>query len=125
MRYAYCTDEGFCFQRVGATKRPTGALRLVPWQALSKVEARLDDSICIETTYAQPRSGRVKRYLLKPVLDPSSIPAGSSFLGFKQRGEGAKRDPACVAWLWAQNFSLLASLLGSEVTTAARVGEWS
>ena len=73
-----------------------------------KCEARLDDSIYIETTFLA-KDGGFRRYLLKPVL--KSV----------EGGEGsAAHDPSCVAWLWVKNFSDLAALHGHAIAGPTR-----
>ena len=65
----------------------TAHARVVPWGAITKVEALLDDSIYIETLTQ-------KKYYIKP--------------------KGAS-DPARNAWAWATRLCQLTQLLGNEV----------
>ena len=51
LRFFFCTDTGLCYQKVASTMRPYGVKRLVPWGAIAKVEALLDDSNMHPCTY--------------------------------------------------------------------------
>ena len=87
LRFFFCSEQGLCYQKVSSRMRPHGAPRVVPWGAITKVEALLDDSIYIETLTQ-------KKYYIKP--------------------KGAS-DPARNAWAWATRLCQLTQLLGNEV----------
>ena len=90
LRFFFCSDAGLCYQKVNSRMRPFGAKRVVPWGALSKVEALQDDSVYIETI------GPKKLYL-------------------KMRDVA---EPGYAAWTWATRLCQLCQLLGNEVEGA-------
>jgi len=87
VRYFFCSDHGLCYQKVSSQMRPVGEKRTIPWGAITKVEALLDDSIYLETL-------NLKKYYLKP--------------------KGVE-DPAGAAWTWATRLCQLSQLLGNAV----------
>ena len=97
-------------------------MRVVPWTAISKVEARLDNSVYVETYYVV--RGRFKRYLLRPVVSAEVLKEHKSDPALAE-AVAALRDPACIAWTWAQNFRALAALLGNEIAESTGNGDVS
>ena len=87
-RFFYCSEEGLCYQKVDSKKRPYGEKRVIPWVALTKVEALVDNSIYVETVDQ-------KKYYLK-LKDVS--------------------DAADASWDWASKLCQLCQLLGNVVS---------
>ena len=90
-RFFYVADEGLCYQHVNRRMRPKGAIRVIRWAMITKVEACKDDSVYIET-----KEG--KYYYL--------------------RLKGASR-PAMGAWLWATHLCQFAQLSATPSTATS------
>ena len=73
VRFFFGSEKGLCYQHVGRKLRPVGTKKVIPWGAITKVEALEDDSVYVETQ-------ALKRYYLKPK---------------------DSAQPAVEAWQWA------------------------
>lgn len=87
VRFFFGSEKGLCYQHVGRKLRPVGTKKVIPWGAITKVEALEDDSVYVETQ-------ALKRYYLKPK---------------------DSAQPAVEAWQWATALCRMAQLVGNEV----------
>ena len=87
VRFFFGSEKGLCYQHVGRKLRPVGTKKVIPWGAITKVEALEDDSVYVETQ-------ALKRYYLKPK---------------------DSAQPAVEAWQWATALCRLGVLPPPEV----------
>ena len=78
----------------------------------------MDNSVYVETYYVV--RGRFKRYLLKPVVRADVLQEHKSDPELAE-AEAALRDPACIAWTWAQKYPSRGSNPGLATCSAPRL----
>ena len=92
VRFFFGSEKGLCYQHVGRKLRPVGTKKVIPWGAITKVEALEDDSVYVETQ-------ALKRYYLKPK---------------------DSAQPAVEAWQWATAGSIRSMGWVARTTSCSR-----